>query len=54
MIGEGDRVQSLKRRGAADENILIREAPWNCPGMILQFPISEQTDIFPLNQTGGC
>lgn len=54
MIGEGDRVQSLKRRGAAGENILIREAPWNCPGMILQFPISEQTDNFPLNQTGGC
>lgn len=54
MIGEGNRIQQLKRRGANGETIEVRDAPWNCPGMILQFPISELTDNFPLNETGGC
>jgi hypothetical protein len=54
MLGEGNRVQQLKRRGANGESITIRNAPWNCPGMVLQFPVSELTDIFPLNETGGC
>ena len=54
MFGEGDRVQQLKRRGALGEQITIRNSPWNCPGMILQFPISEKTDLFDLNETGGC
>ncbi len=55
MFGEGDRIQQLKRRGAIEgENILIRNNPWDCNGMILQFPISEQTTEFDLNPTGGC
>lgn len=54
MIGEGDRVQQLKRRGAQGENIEVRDAPWDCPGMILQFPISEKTDDFVMNEEGGC
>lgn len=54
MVGEGNRIQQQKRRGASGEAIIIRNAPWDCNGMVLQFPISEQTDIFPLNQTGGC
>jgi hypothetical protein len=54
MFAEGDRVQQLKRRGALGEQITIRNSPWDCPGMILQFPISEKTDLFDLNEAGGC
>ncbi len=54
MLGEGDRVQDLKRRGAAGESILIRNSDWNCPGLILQFPVTERSDVFEMNQTGGC
>jgi hypothetical protein len=50
----GDRVQQLKRRGVEGENIIVRGAPWNCPGMVIQFPVTEQVDGFPLNPTGGC
>jgi len=54
MLGEGDRVQDLKRLGALGQITEIRNAPWNCPGMILQFPVNERTDLFELNETGGC
>lgn len=54
LFGEGDRVQTLKRLGASGEPIIIRNAVWNCPGMILQFPISELTTGFELNKEGGC
>lgn len=55
MFGEGSRVQELKRRGAIEnENIEVRGDDWDCGGMILQFPISEKSDVFNLNPTGGC
>lgn len=55
MFGEGDRIQQLKRRGAIEgESIEVREDPWDCNGMVIQFPISEQTTAFELNPTGGC
>jgi tetratricopeptide (TPR) repeat protein len=55
MLGEGDRIQQLKRRGALEgENILIRDHPWNCDGMILQFPATERTEEFEINPQGGC
>jgi len=59
MVGEGDRVFQLKRIGAKGElingtQVKIRKAPWNCPGMVLQFPIAEKTSIFIMNETGGC
>lgn len=54
MSGEGDWIQHLKRRGASGENIIIRDAPWNCPGMILQFPVTENTTVFEMNTEGGC
>ncbi|HBH05744.1 MAG TPA: hypothetical protein DDX92_03980 [Flavobacteriales bacterium] len=55
MIGEGNRVNELKRLAAIhNEDIVIRDAPWDCPGMILQFPISERTNNFELNEEGGC
>ncbi len=53
--GEGVNLFDLKRRGAKGENIIIRGAPWNCPGMVLQFPASEITiKGFQLNEEGGC
>tara|TARA_R110002050_G_scaffold221441_1_gene357269 strand:+ start:49278 stop:50651 length:1374 start_codon:yes stop_codon:yes gene_type:complete len=54
MCGEGDWVQHLKRRGASGESIDIRGAVWNCPGMVLQFPSTENTNIFDMNPEGGC
>jgi hypothetical protein len=56
LVGEGDRVQQLKRRGAKGETITIRTAVWNCPGLILQFSSSE-VDNSPgmsYNPEGGC
>lgn len=55
MIGEGDRTSQLKRRGAIEgEAIEIRGAPWDCDGMILQFPNEELSEVFNLNPQGGC
>lgn len=54
LVFEGNRVQDLKRIGAKGEPVNIRGAVWNCNGMILQFPISENTAGFQLNIEGGC
>lgn len=55
LLFEGDRIHELKRLGAIEKlPITIRGKSWNCKGMILQFPISEQTSIFEINETGGC
>lgn len=55
MFGEGDRIQQIKRRGAIEgESTEVRGNPWDCNGMVIQFPISEQTTAFELNPTGGC
>lgn len=54
-IGEGKYVEQLRRRGALGETVIIRGAPYNCPGMAIQFPNAESTVIgFELNQEGGC
>jgi len=54
-ISEGKWMEQLKRRGAKGENIIIRGAPWNCPGMALQFPNGEFTSaLFSGNPEGGC
>ncbi|MGD1848043.1 MAG: RagB/SusD family nutrient uptake outer membrane protein [Salibacteraceae bacterium] len=53
-IGEGTWLYYQKRRGANGENILIRDAVWNCPGLVLQFPVAERTNIFTMNPEGGC
>lgn len=50
----GQRFYDLKRMGSQGENIVVRDAAWDCNGMILQFPAVEGTDLFPLNPTGGC
>lgn len=60
LFCEGDRVQSLKRRGANNTdpsytgNLKIRNAPWSCPGLTLQFPSVETGAGFIFNGTGGC
>ncbi len=55
MVGEGDRIQQLKRRGAIEaEPTSVRGDIWNCNGMIIQFPSTQRTEVFPLNPTGGC
>lgn len=54
LFAEGDRTHNLKRMGSDGATIMVRNAPWNCPGMVLQFPVVEKTDGFELNQEGGC
>ena len=37
------------------ENETVRDAPWDCPGSLLQFPNSSTTAAgFILNDEGGC
>ncbi|HLV52942.1 MAG TPA: RagB/SusD family nutrient uptake outer membrane protein [Cryomorphaceae bacterium] len=50
----GQRLHDVKRIGSQGEHIEMRGAPWDCPGMLLQFPSSEQTANFPMNPRGGC
>lgn len=50
----GQRLHDAKRIGSQGENITMRGAPWDCAGMLLQFPSTEQTELFPLNPRGGC
>ena len=54
-LGMGLWVEQLQRRGAMGEDITIRNAPWNCPGMALQFSASEGNVAgFEFNEVGGC
>lgn len=57
MVGEGNRLHELKRRGAKGETISIRGAVYNCNGLILPFPNNEVIYSAPLliqNPIGGC
>lgn len=57
MVGEGVRLQDLKRQAVRGNNSLqIRGSIWNCPGMIVQFPDTETrgNPSFELNEEGGC
>ncbi|MBC8033648.1 MAG: RagB/SusD family nutrient uptake outer membrane protein, partial [Chitinophagaceae bacterium] len=43
MTGEGNRLQEIKRIGVRNgTNIDRRNSPWNCNGLLLQFPKTEQ------------
>ena len=54
-ICEGVWIDYLKRRGTLGEDITVRGAPWDCPGMALQFPNGETSvEGFQLNPEGGC
>jgi hypothetical protein len=55
MCFEGDRTFQLKRQAVLGRVTTIRNAPWNCNGMALQFPNSEGTGGgFIFNPEGGC
>jgi hypothetical protein len=55
---EGDRIQTYKRIGANDENIsvnnYIRNAPFNCNGLIFSYPQTEVTIGFAQNPLQSC
>lgn len=52
---EGLWIDVLRKQGVEGSNILIRNAPWNCDGMALQFPNSEGTGAgFIFNPEGNC
>lgn len=54
-VCEGTYIDQLKRRGTMGEDIQVRGAPWDCPGMALQFPNGETSAAgFILNPEGGC
>ena len=54
-VGMGLWVEQLQRHGAMGEDITIRNAPWDCPGMALQFSASEGNVAgFEFNEVGGC
>jgi len=50
----GQRYHDLKRIGSQGEEVIVRGVPYDCPGMILQFPAVEGTSDFELNPGGGC
>ena len=52
---EGDRIHYMRRQGAFYNNeLLIRDAEWDCDGFLLQFPSTEETAVFEPNPSGGC
>lgn len=55
MVFEGDRVHQLKRQAIEGDVTEIRDAPWDCAGLVIQFPNSEGTvQGFIFNPEGGC
>lgn len=57
LVGEGNRTQEIKRLGArTGSSVDRRGAPWNCPGLALQFPQGEMAanTEFQRNPEGGC
>lgn len=54
LMGEGNRVNDLKRMGINNASLTIRNAPWNCNGILFQFPATEVFTGFVQNPTGGC
>jgi len=57
LVGEGNRLHELKRRGAKGETVSIRGATYNCNGLIFPFPNNEVIYSAPLliqNPIGGC
>ena len=54
-IGEGKWLDFFRRLAVEGVVTDIRNAPWNCPGMALQFPNNEFTGAsFVGNPEGGC
>lgn len=57
LIGEGNRLHELKRQAVnGDASLEVRGAPWDCAGLVAQFPSAElqgNLDLIP-NPEGGC
>lgn len=54
-LAEGTWIDQIKRLGVLGEPMTVRGAPWDCPGMALQFPNGETAAAgFILNPEGGC
>lgn len=54
-VCEGHWLNHLKRFGVMGEEVEIRGASWDCPGMALQFPNGESSiSGFVFNPEGGC
>ena len=52
---EGWELDQVKLRGVMGDPETVRDAPWDCPGSLLQFPNSSTTAAgFILNDEGGC
>lgn len=58
LVGEGNRLHELKRQAVrGNRSLRIRGiAPWDCPGMVFQFPAGElqSNRAIQPNPTGGC
>lgn len=55
LVGEGNWLQELKRRGAKGEVLTIRGSVYNCPGLIFPFPTNEIIYLgITQNPAGGC
>jgi len=54
MFAEGRWVLDQKRQGAKNDLEDIRGVSYDCKGMVLQFPVSENVSNFIPNPTGGC
>lgn len=57
LVIEGNRLHELKRIAVLENpNLEIRGAPWDCAGMVFQFPDSELAGNLNLepNPEGGC
>ena len=56
LFAEGNRLHEIRRLSVLGENSTIRNSPWDCPGLVLQFPQGETANSpnFPSNPEGGC
>ncbi|MEZ4686904.1 MAG: RagB/SusD family nutrient uptake outer membrane protein [Bacteroidia bacterium] len=57
LVIEGNRLHELKRQAVRGNNsLLIRGAPWDCNGLVCQFPDNELAGNLNMvkNPEGGC
>lgn len=55
LFAEGDRLSNAKRMAAFyNRTATIRNSPWDCNGLVFQFPSNEKSAVFVFNPSGGC
>ncbi len=55
LFAEGDRLSNSKRMAAYyNRTATIRNSPWDCDGLVFQFPSNEKSALFVFNPSGGC